>query len=286
MAAKKQTPQQKRDKRAKIMLAVLGVVLLILMAVEVPSLMSKKSAASSAVVAGAMTTTTAGAPTGGSTPAPAAAAGGNSLASASVVATSQPGQLTRFSRFAAKDPFHPLVSATSGTGTGGGTTTTPSSPKAGTPPVTLPSKPVGTPKTVTFTPKPQTTTPAQPTGPMVLGAVLQLNGVRRVVPVGTEFPQANPVFKLVAVGRKAMWISLVGGSFGGGDQALKVDLGHPVKLVDTTANLDFLLSLLKVKLVPKPAPIVTTTGSATTSSSSTSTSSTTTTTTTTTTSSG
>lgn len=268
MPAKKLTPQQQRDKRAKIMLGVLGVVLLIVMAVELPGLLGgNKSAAPPATVAA--TTTTAGAA--------APASSGASLASVQVVATPQGSQLTKFARFARKDPFHPLVSAATAPTGGSKPASAPSSPKTGTPPATPPAKPVGTPKTVTFAAKP-TTTAAQPSGPMVLGAVLKLNGQRQVVPVGAQFPVANPVFKLVAVGRKAMWISLVGGSFGDGNQALKVEFGHPVKLVNTTADLSFVLDLLKVKLVPKPAApppapattaLSTTTGAATTAPSTT-----------------
>ena len=269
MPAKKLSPQQRRDKRAKVMLGVLSAVLVIVMVVELPSLMGGKKTPRAASATAASRGTTTGA--AGTTP---AVVSSPATASAIVVATPQPGQLRAFSRFGAKDPFHPLVSAASGVR--GTRPAVPTSPKTGTPPATPPAKPVGTPKTVTFAPI-ATKPPAQPTGPMVLGAVITLNGKGQVVPVGGQFPTANPVFKLVAVGRKAMWISLVGGSFGNGNRALKVDAGHPVKLVNTTASLDFVLGLLKVKLVPKPAaPAAPRTTTGTTTSSSTTSSTTTT----------
>jgi hypothetical protein len=241
------------------------------MAIELPNLLGGKKGSPTAAPA------TTGTSTSSTTTTPAGAPSSASLASASIVATPQADQLTRFGRFGAKDPFHPLVSVAAGGAPSGTPQSIPASKPTGTPPAS-PPKPVGTPKTVTFVPTPTTKPAAQPTGPMVLGAVLTLNGKRQVVPVGAQFPTANPVFKLVAVGRKAMWISLVGGSFGNGGQALKVDAEHPVKLVNTTANLDFVLALLKVKLVPKPPPppAATTTSSTTTSSTSTSTSATTT----------
>jgi hypothetical protein len=267
MPAKKLTPQQQRDRRAKKMLAVLGVVLLIAMAIELPGLLGgKKSAAPPSTATSTTTTSSTG-----------AAAAPASLASLQVVATPQGGKLVSFGHFSTKDPFHALVdpsgsaSGSSSSGSGGGGTTTGST----APPATAPASTTTTPS-VTFAVAPTTTT-AAPTGPMVLGVVMRLNGKRKVIAPGVPFPAANPVFKLVAVGRKAMWISLVGGTFGNGQQTLKIERGHPVKLVDTTANLDFVIQLVKMAMVPKPAPVVavttttssTTTGGATTTAAST-----------------
>jgi hypothetical protein len=257
MPAKKLTPQQQRDRRAKIMLAVLGVVLLIAMAIELPGLLGgKKSAAPSSAATSTTTTSSTG-----------AAAAPTSLASLQVVATPQGGKLVSFGRFSTKDPFHALVnpSASSSSSSGGGTTTGSTTPpaKAPTSTTTAPS--------VTFA-IPPTTTAAAPTGPMVLGVVMRLNGKREIIAPGVPFPEANPVFKLVAVGRKAMWISLVGGTFGNGQQTLKIERGHPVKLVDTTANLDFVIQLVRMTMVPKPVPVaVTTTATSSTTTSATTT---------------
>jgi hypothetical protein len=266
-SAKKISAQQARDKRSKMILIGLLVVLVLVMVIELPSLMGGKKSSAPASTTAATTT---GATT---TPAGTPAAPSASLATAVVVATPQPGQLRVFSRFGSKDPFHALVVDKSGSSpsSGGAGSTTPAPSKV---------PPAKTPKSVTFTGQPGATT-TTPTGPMVLAAVLKLNGHRVVIPVGTEFPVANPVFKLEAVGRKAMWISLVGGSFGNGDQALKVELGHPVKLVNTTVDTSFVLNLLKMKLVPKPAappaaPPTTTTTSTTATSATTTTSPTTT----------
>jgi hypothetical protein len=262
MPAKKLTPQQQRDRRAKIMLAVLGAVLLIAMAIELPALLGGKKSAAPSSVATSITTTS-------STGASAAPA---SLASLQVVATPEGGKLVSFGRFSTKDPFHALVnpsgsaSGSSSSGSGGSGTTTGST----APPATTPASTTTAPS-VTFA-IPPTTTAAAPTGPMVLGVVMRLNGKREIIAPGVPFPEANPVFKLVAVGRKAMWISLVGGTFGNGQQTLKIERGHPVKLVDTTANLDFVIQLVKMTMVPKPAPVaVTTTATSSTTTSATTT---------------
>lgn len=254
MAAKKLTPQQQRDRRAKIMLGVLGAVLVLVMVIELPGLLGGKKSPSAAP---ATSTTT---PTGA-----AAGTADASLAATHVVAAAQPGQLRSFSRFAKKDPFHPLVSTVSHTGGAGGGASKPgSTPAAGAQPKST------TAPTVKFA---QTSTTSTPEGPMVLGAVMKLNGVRRVIAVGSTFPAANPVFKLVAVGKKAIWISLIGGSFGDGQQTLKIMRNHPVKLVNTTASLDYLLKLVRMTMLPKPAAATTaatpppaTTAAATTSS--------------------
>lgn len=261
MAAKKLTPQQQRDRRAKIMLAVLGGVLLLIVAVEAPGLLAKKKPA--APPAPAVAT---GSPTA-STP-------GASLASAQVVATPQAGQLHSFTRFAAKDPFHPLIS----TAPGAAGATTPSPGRAAKPGGgAAASTTTAAAPTVTFAQTPTTTAAAQ-TGPMVLGAVMKLNGVRRLVAVGSLFPTANPVFKLVAVGRKAIWISLIGGSFGNGRQTLKVERGQPIKLVNQTASVSYLLRLVRMTMLPKPAtPPAATVPTAATTSTATTTAATTTT---------
>jgi hypothetical protein len=239
MAAKKLTPQQQRDRRAKIMLGVLGAVLVLVMVIELPGLLGGKKPPSAASTTSTTTTTPAGS---------AAGTADASLAATHVVAVAQPGQLRSFSRFAKKDPFHPLVSTVSHSGGASGGAAKPGSTPAGAQPKST------TAPTVTFA---QTSTAPTPAGPMVLGAVMKLNGVRRVIAVGSTFPAADPVFKLVAVGKKAIWISLIGGSFGDGQQTLKIMRNHPVKLVNTTASLNYLLKLVRMTMLPKPTAATT-----------------------------
>jgi hypothetical protein len=257
--AKKLSAQQQRDKRSKIILAVLGVVLLAVLAFELPSMLGGKKTPSAAPPTSA-TTTTGGSTTAG---APAAAAAAAAPASYQIVASAQPGQLTRFSRLPAKDPFHALVAVSAGSSTGSSTT----------PAKTTTSPPTSVPFTL-----PKTTgTPAAQSGPIVLAAVLKLNGKSRVIPVGSSFPLVNPVFKLVAVGKGAIWITLVGGSFATGDQTLKIQLKHPVKLVNTTADINYLIRFVRMTAVHQPLQPATTTTATTTASTTTSASTTTTT---------
>jgi hypothetical protein len=285
MAAKTLTRQQQRDRRAKLMLGVLGVVLLAVVGLQLPKLLGAHKGAAVAPA----TPTTAGNAAPSPTPVP---TGSSSVSLASVVAAPRTSaQLTEFSRFARKDPFKALVVATTVAATGASAPAGPAPASAGrTPPArsrqpqrTAPSAPprvaprATTPApAVTFSTR-TPTTPAQPTGPMVLAAVLRLNGVRKVIPAGVAFPTAKPVFKLVGVAQKAMWIMLVGGTFANGQQTLKIELGHPAKLVNENANLDYVIQLVRMTTVPKPAapPTATTTSPSTTATSSTPTTTTT-----------
>ena len=216
MAAKKLSPAQQRDRRAKIMLAVLGVVFVIVLGVQLPKLLGgSKNAASTPPPATTTPAATAVTP-------PAA-----SLASA-------PAQLQHFTRFAAKDPF-----------------------KVGyTPPVTTPST---TPTTTTPNKNKQkaltinVTQSPPPAAPTVPAALMLVNGKKHVVALGATFPQKSPMFRIVALSQKSIWIELVAGSFPNGKQTLKIDRGTKVTLDNVTADLKFVLSLVKPTTAPAPA---------------------------------
>ncbi|HEY2326628.1 MAG TPA: hypothetical protein VGH52_03995 [Gaiellaceae bacterium] len=254
-APKKLTPQQARDRRSKIALAALGVVFVAVLGFELPGMLG----GGGGTPAAAPTTSS----TAVSTPAATPSA---SAVSYQVVAAAQPGQLTKFSNLHPKNPFQPLVSA--GPAGGGGVTTA----QAGS---TTPAK-GSNPSVVLVIPKQQVTTPQ---GPLVLAAALKLNGHGRVIAVGDSFPQVNPVFKLIAVSKDAIWIQLIGGSLASGDTTLKIKKGQPVKLVNQTAGIDYVIRLVRVKTIHQPLQSVTpTTTTAATTTSSTTTSSTTTTT--------
>jgi hypothetical protein len=233
MAARKLTAAQQRDRRAKIMLAVLGVVLLGVVGFEIPTFLggSGTSAASPPATTGASAV----------------------LADASAPAAQQ--QLANFSRFSAKNPFHALAGTTTGQ-----TQTAPA--KTAQPPkqqTTTPAR-IPTPAPLVLTLHPVTTTTSEsskPAGPLVTAAVLRLNGVRHVITVGQTFPDRHPIFKLVAVGSSTMWVRLLGGSLTDGSQTLVVHADRPVQLLNRTAELRYLLRFLRVTVAPPPAPTTT-----------------------------
>lgn len=236
MAAKKgkakRSPQQQRELRSRIMLAVLGVVFVGVLALQLPKLMGGSGGGSPQAAAGTTT------PAGSTTPASAA------TGYATPVGTVAPqGTLVRFSRFAPKDPFNAQVSVNAGAAAGASTGTAP-------PPATPTPKKPATPS-LTFSVQ---QTAAKPTGPLVPAALLRLNDKRSIVALGGTFPAKNPLFRLVALSQKAIWVQLVGGSLSNGARTLKILRGRPVKLANTTDGTRFLLLLVRPTTTSPPAP--------------------------------
>jgi hypothetical protein len=244
--------QARRDKRAKTMLAVLGLVLLAVLGFEVPHYL-KHHSSGTPVVAGTGTRVVSTTGAGG-----VAAAPGVTTAELQAAAEPQTGDLARFSDFAVKDPFRSHAGTTTVSNAGGsttaGATTTSQKPATGTP---------TTSKTLTVaTSAPK---PAVPTT-LVPAAVLIFDGRQATIVVGKAFPAKKPVFRLAAVGKSAMWISLVHGTFAGGVTLLKLQLGHPTTLVDSAGKVTFSLQLVRVtaKRVRLAAGATSTTTAATT----------------------
>ena len=164
------------ETRKKIVLAVLAVVLLALLAFQLPKLMKSSSSSSSTASTSLVTPASPVVTGGGSTPLPAADAK----------------RLRLIRRLAVKDPFVPLIHAS---------TTTSSS--ASTPAATRPSfrfTPLGEPSADSRRrPKPVHVKPAAPTA-----AVIWTNGHRQVDrPCGRCSTSAKSQFRLVAVTQKA-----------------------------------------------------------------------------------
>lgn len=224
MAAKKKlTPQQQRDRRAKMMLGVLGVVLLAVLGFQLPSLLKGS---------------------GSSAPPPAPAATGTPGAAPS----SAPSQLASFSRFAPKDPFKPGVNLAAIGSTSAGSTT-PSAPAPAPPPKPAPKpKPTtGSQLTISVAQQPA------PVVPTVPAALLLVDGKKHVLPLDQGFPTRRPFFKVVALSDRAVWVELVGGTLANGQQTVKLDRGRRVTLLDATAGLRVVLVMVKPTTAPKAA---------------------------------
>jgi hypothetical protein len=251
--AKKFDPKAKA-KRQKIIAAVGGVVLLGLLAFQVPRTMKMLHPEDPRDEPAAVATTT-----GGSTPlAPPTLSGGagGTLASAGsdssasgdgivdpdTLPSPASGQLLSFSRFKSKDPFHQQVKdcavdacdaaapagsakpATGGGGAGTGTTgLVPGSSGAGTP---TPSRPQGT------------------SAASVRRARISVSGVPEVVFVGKAFPASDPAFKLVSLTPTKAMIAIAGGSFESGARAIALVRGRTVTLLNTADGTRYVLKLL------------------------------------------
>lgn len=229
MAAGKLNAAQQRERRARIMLAVLGLVFVGVLALELPKMLG--GGHSNPVAAPATISTT-------------VSVAGSSTTTALVTASSSgasPGdQLVTFSRFAAKDPFRQQVNLSAPGGTSGGAGAAAAGGSAQGSPVA--KQPVATPPSVRFSVQPV----KQPaSGPLVPAALLKVDGKRRTVRLGEAFPAVRPLFRLVSMSQKAIWIKLLGGSFSNGQSTLKIVRDHPVTLANTTAGTRMALGLVR-----------------------------------------
>ena len=226
-----QNVREAKDRRAKKLAIGGAVVLVALLAWEVPHFLGGKKAAAPAA------TTTATTPDSGTTTpttAPTTATGVVAVAATTATSTKLPNsdtlpshskqQLTGFSTFASKDPFLQQVTADTGT-TGTASTTQPSSTST----TASRNKPVLT----------SARTLARS------GAVrISVNGRPESVRIGANFPSANPVFRLVSVTRAGVRIGIANGSYSSGAQTVSLALNRTVTLVDSTNGVRYKLQLL------------------------------------------
>jgi hypothetical protein len=259
---KKLDPIKQREKRAKIIALVGGVLLLGVAAIEVPSVMKQMKAKPPPVAATAPATSTPN-PGGLALPQVGATAAG-ATSSSGLADTDVPppassvGQLVTFNAFEMKNPFKPQVSSAPAVDPNPPDPSTPAAAAAAAPaPATTPSQPVSageslltppgsvppatTTATTTTTPTTMTTTPAPAT---VSTVAISVNGsVSRVGTAGT-FPTAAPVFRLVSWRHGSAQIAIVGGSYATGGQTLTLRLQHPVTLQNTNNGKQYKLILV------------------------------------------
>jgi hypothetical protein len=228
-----------RERKQKIFVAVGGVVLLLILAIQLPKLLggSESTATGTTTTVAGETTSTTGTtttPTGVPTP-----------TSVSIALTDTdrplpvgPGQFRSFSAFDRKDPFvqkiktpgsSPSGSEDSGGGTGGGS----SNGGDSKPPAKeeLPSRGFNVDGT-----------------PSAAVTVISVNGVRQALEPGGAFPAADPVFVLVAEnpGAKTAVIGVRGGAYANGARTTKLKIGKPLVLVNTTTGARYRVVLVAV----------------------------------------
>jgi hypothetical protein len=221
------TPEERaaRERKQKIFVVVGGLLLLGLLAIQLPRLLG--GGASSAAPTTTDTSTIATDPT---TTTPAA----TTRAPAGLVDTDRPlhagpGQLSSFSVFSGKDPFVQQVSfddddvgaasEAAGGGEGGKTESKPSSKQ-----FSVGGKPAAA---VT---------------------VVSVNGARQALVPGAAFPASDPVFVLVSEQpqAKSVTIAVAGGAYASGAKTTKLRVGKPLVLVNTTTGARYKLVLVAV----------------------------------------
>jgi hypothetical protein len=247
--AKKVDPQAKA-KRQKITAAALGVVLLAVLAFQLPRTLKMLHQSSASASPAETTTASTATGTTGATGALATAGAGTTSTPAStgdgvtdpaVVRAPQSGQLLAFSRFRSKDPFSQQIdlncdgdSGSSGGCATGGTT---ASSGGGTGKAAKPSS--TKPATPTPTPSGTTTVAVKPTA-----AEISVNGSTESVTVGAKFPASNPTFVLVSLTKGAAKIGIAGGSLEGSKQTVTLKKGVPLTLMNTADGTRYVLRLV------------------------------------------
>lgn len=221
-----------RERKQKIFVAVGGLFLLAMLAIQLPKLMG-----GSEPVAAPSTETTITVDGQAVPPIDTAVPIAVKLTDTDRPVAVGPGQLRSFSTFSRKDPFvQQLVSPTQTEGGGGGEGVG-EGPAEGAPgggtksPENMPSKgfTVGG------------TTAAAVT-------VISVNGARQTLVPGAAFPAADPVFVLVAEqpGAKTVVIGVAGGAYASGDRTTKLKVGKPLMLVNTATGARYRLVLVAV----------------------------------------
>jgi hypothetical protein len=219
-----------RERKQKIFVVVGGLLLVALLAIQLPKLLGGSSSPESA--ASQTTSTVPGqvtAPAGTTTP-PVAGSTTPSTHATTVAATSK---LSSLSAFRPKDPFVQQV-----------VTESPAEGAASSP---APGSAAKTSKDA----KGDGATAKFSTAAKAAGAsatIVTVNGARQVVEPGARFPAADPLFVLVAERpeARAIVIGIVGGAYSGGQRATTLKVGKPLTLVNTTTGARYKISLVSV----------------------------------------
>ncbi|MEK6275998.1 MAG: hypothetical protein AABM30_11780 [Actinomycetota bacterium] len=230
-----------KAKKQKIIAAVLGVLLLGVLAYEVPSLMKTLNKKPPAPVAAATPAPTAGAPVAGGPviTSPVTAPVATVLSDSDPAALAGSGQLLSFDRFSSKDPFIQQVDAEV-------CDTAPTSGEA-------PTCTAATPRTAAAPkatqPPAKDSTPAaskQPVSRPTL-ARISVNGTSELVGIGSTFPSSDPVFRLVSLTKTTAKIGIAGGSLSTGDSTATLTKGKKVTLMNTADGTRYELVLTSVE---------------------------------------
>jgi len=229
------TPEERaaRERKQKIFVVVGGILLLGMLAIQLPKLLGGSGEPAAATTTTATPRTVEPAQPGTTTPVRLDAPPGSSLAA--------PGKVTVLGPFRKKNPFVQLVvtgdapvgdvapSSEQGkkgeTGAGGGPKGFSTGEKEAAPAVTI----------------------------------VSVNGERQTIEPGAAFPSADPVFVLVSEQpkSKSVVVGVVGGAYSGGSKTTKLKVGKPLTLVNTATGAKYKITLVSVgsgDAAEKPAP--------------------------------
>ena len=247
--AKKIDPKAKA-KRQKIYAGVGGVILLAVLAFQVPRTLKMMHPADESSSTPAPATTPASTPTpisapslsGGNAAAVTAAPGGDGITDPDAVPPPQSGQLLAFGLFRSKDPFVQQLKLSGATGAAGPVST--GGPTGASGPVAGGSGGSGVGGGSKPTSHPASTPAAAPA--TLTKAVISVNGAPESVQVGGTFPTADPYFKLVSVTKKGAKISIAGGTLENGAPTVTLTKTKSLTLMNTADGTRYVLRLVSV----------------------------------------
>jgi hypothetical protein len=224
-----------KAKRQKIMAAGGAVLLLGVLAIQVPRTMKMLNREAPPPPAAAAPTTVAGDPSvlptpgtvgGGAAP---TASGGGTLVDSDATPAPSAGQLIAFGRFASKDPFRQQIDERA----------IPASPSTDSESEPKPNAGSADPSSGEPGAEPS---PDAPAG----AAVIAVNGTEETVAVGAAFPKDSPVFKLVKLTGGQAKVAIAGGSFASGAATVTLERGKTLTLVNTADGTRYELKLVSI----------------------------------------
>lgn len=238
------TPEQRaaRERKQKIFVAVGSLVLVVLLAIQLPRVLGGSSSTAAEPATRSETASSTSGPPSAVPTAGQAAAAEAPLVSPAATST----KLRSFSLFAGTDPFVQKV-ALMGAASGGAASGSPpaeraapegrsgrSARKAATA-AAVESRSEATPAKASFTQAAQAT-------------VIRVNGVPEALELGATFPANDPVLVLVAEnpGKREVRIGIVGGTYANGARTVSLRVGKPLVLENTATGATYRLVLVAV----------------------------------------
>ena len=253
--AKKIDPKAKAKKQ-KVIAAIGGVLLLGLLAFQVPRTMkmlhppNANESASSTPSTTATTTGPIAAPSlsGGNATVASASVGGDGLSDPDAVPLPESGQLLAFGRFRTKDPFvqQLRLDCASGDCASSSSSSPPAKGRTSTPPTSKTGSGSGATGSGAPTSLGRAATPPAATAAPT-SAVILVNGAAQTVQVGGTFPTPDPAFTLVSLTKQGAKIGIAGGSLQNGKATVTLTKGKPLTLMNTADGTRYVLRLLSVK---------------------------------------
>ena len=244
----KKTDLKAKEKKQKIIAAVGGVLLLGLLAFQVPRTMKMlnqsatppppPATAPSTVPTDPSVLPTPGAVGVGAGP---TASGGGTLVDSDLQPTAASGQLEAFGRFSSKDPFVEQIQEP-GSGGGGDSGSGSSSSSSGGSKQPSESGDGG------VVGKPSAPSGGGGSKPSAAAgsAVISVNGAEETVAVGGDFPKDSPVFTLVKLVGGEARIAIAGGALASGSPTTTLRKGKTLTLVNTADGTRYELKLVSV----------------------------------------